>query len=56
MTTKVSTKLAALGVALLVNGVMVGAVAYLFSAEFHAPAAVAGWRQAPAAARVTLRF
>jgi hypothetical protein len=35
MTTRLSTKLAALGVALLVNGALVGGVAYLFSAHLH---------------------
>ena len=37
MTTQLSTKLAALAVALLVNGMMVGGVAYLFSAQLHQP-------------------
>jgi hypothetical protein len=32
MTTQLSTKLAALAVALMVNGMMIGGVAYLFSA------------------------
>jgi len=53
MTTKLSTKLAALGVALLVNGMMLGAVAYLFSAALHAPTGAAGMAQ-PAARSVTL--
>jgi hypothetical protein len=37
MTTQLSTKLAALAVALMVNGMMVGGVAYLFSAQLHQP-------------------
>ena len=39
MTTQLSTKLAALAVALMVNGMMIGGVAYLFNAQFHQPAA-----------------
>lgn len=35
MTTQLSTKLAALAVALMVNGMMIGGVAYLFSARLH---------------------
>jgi hypothetical protein len=35
MTTQLSTKLAALAVALMVNGMMMGGVAYLFSAQLH---------------------
>jgi hypothetical protein len=35
MTTQISTKLAALGVALLMNSIMIGAVAYLFSGHLH---------------------
>jgi hypothetical protein len=35
MTTQLSTKLAALAVALMVNGMMIGGVGYLFSAQFH---------------------
>jgi hypothetical protein len=40
MTTQLSTKLAALAVALMVNGMMIGGVAYLFSAQLHHPIAV----------------
>ena len=39
MTTQLSTRLAALAVALMVNGVMMGGVAYLFSAQLHQPTA-----------------
>ena len=39
MTTQLSTKLAALAVALTVNGMMIGGVAYLFSAQLHQPSA-----------------
>ena len=37
--TTLSTKLAALAVALTVNGMMIGGVAYLFSARLHQPTA-----------------
>ena len=39
MTTQLSTQLAALAVALMVNGVMMGSIAYLFSAPLHLPIA-----------------
>ena len=39
MTTQLSTKLAALAVALMVNGLMIGGVAYLFNAQLHRPTA-----------------
>ena len=42
MTTQLSTKLAALAVALMVNGMMIGGVAYLFSARLHQPTAANG--------------
>jgi hypothetical protein len=35
MTTQLSTKLAALAIALMVNGMMIGGVAYLFSAQLN---------------------
>jgi hypothetical protein len=35
MTTQISTKLAALAIALTVNSIMIGAVAYLFSGHLH---------------------
>ena len=38
MTTQLSTKLVALAAALMVNGAMLGGVAYLFSAQLHQPA------------------
>ena len=38
MTTQLSTKLAALAVALMVNGLIIGGVGYLFSAQLHQPA------------------
>ncbi len=37
MTTQLSTKLAALAVALMVNAMMIGGVGYLFSAQLHRP-------------------
>ena len=42
MTTQLSTKLAALAVALMVNGMMIGGVAYLFSARLHQPTGASG--------------
>jgi hypothetical protein len=39
MTTQLSTKLAALGVALMMNGALIGTVAYLFNGELHAATA-----------------
>jgi hypothetical protein len=42
MTTQLSTKLAALAVALMVNGMMIGGVAYLFSASLHQPTTANG--------------
>jgi hypothetical protein len=35
MTTQLSTKLAALALALMVNSMMIGGVAYLFSSRIH---------------------
>ncbi len=35
VTTQISTKLAALGVALMMNSLMIGGIAYLFNAELH---------------------
>jgi hypothetical protein len=40
MTTQLSTKLAALAIALMVNGMMIGGVGYLFSADLHQQTAV----------------
>ena len=40
MSTQLSTKLAALGVAVMMNGMMIGLVAYLFSARLHQPTTV----------------
>jgi hypothetical protein len=36
MTTQISTKLAALGIALLMNTAMIGGIAYMFSAQSFA--------------------
>jgi len=38
MSTQISTKLAALAVAVMMNGLILGGVAYVFSAQQHAPA------------------
>jgi hypothetical protein len=35
MTTQISTKLAALGLALMFNSAMIGGVAYLFNGQLH---------------------
>ena len=40
MNTKISTKLAALGMALMMNGILWGGIAYLFDAEHLDPARV----------------
>ena len=53
MTTQLSTRLAALAVALMVNGVMIGGVAYLFSARLHQPTAANG-AVTTASARMTI--
>ncbi|MGO8830952.1 MAG: hypothetical protein ACLP6Z_11065 [Steroidobacteraceae bacterium] len=41
MTTQTSRKLAALGIALIMNTLMVGGIAFLFSANLHQNLAVA---------------
>ena len=38
MNTQISTKLAALAVAVMMNGLILGGVAYVFNAQQHAPA------------------
>ena len=40
MNTSISTKLAALALALMVNSVIMGGIAYLFNAQLQAPTAV----------------
>jgi hypothetical protein len=40
MNTSISTKLAALGLALMVNSLIMGGMAYLFNAQLQQPAAV----------------
>jgi len=40
MHTSISTKLAALALALMVNSVIMGGIAYLFNAQLQAPTAV----------------
>ena len=37
MTTQISTKFAALAVALMMNGLIIGGVAYLFNGSLHQP-------------------
>jgi hypothetical protein len=41
MTTQLSTKLAALAVALTLNSMMIGGIAYLFNGQLHQQVAVA---------------
>jgi uncharacterized membrane protein YjfL (UPF0719 family) len=50
MNNPMSTKLAALAVALSINGALFGSVAYLFSGRVQAPAMVQALARAPAAA------
>jgi hypothetical protein len=55
MTTQLSTKFAALAVALMINGMMIGGVAYLFSGQIHQTASVtalAGMKPAAALAPI----
>jgi hypothetical protein len=40
MNTSISTKLAALGLALMVNTVIMGGIGYLFNAQLQAPTSV----------------
>jgi hypothetical protein len=53
MTTEISTKLAALGVALMVNTAMIGGVAFLFSGQLHQSAPVTSRAHATPANRAT---
>ena len=46
MNTQISSKLAALAVALLMNSLIIGGVAYLFNGSLHSHTAVAGLVQA----------
>jgi hypothetical protein len=48
MTTQISTKLAALAIALMVNTMMIGGVAYLFSGQIHDSAVVTATAQTAA--------
>ena len=40
MTTEISTKLAALAVALMMNGLLMGGVAYVFNGQLHQHASI----------------
>ena len=54
MTTQISTKLAALAVALMMNSLLIGGVAYVFNAQAHQHTAITSLVQAtptPRAAR-----
>jgi hypothetical protein len=42
MNTQISSKFAALAVALMMNGLIIGGVAYLFNSSLHTHTAVAG--------------
>jgi hypothetical protein len=46
MYTQLSTKLAALAVALMMNGTMIGTIAYLFNGQLHGSVATAALVQA----------
>jgi hypothetical protein len=46
MNTQISSKLAALAVALMMNSLIIGGVAYLFNGSLHSHTAVAGLVQA----------
>ncbi len=48
MTTQISTKLAALAVALMMNSLLMGGVAYLFSGQVHQHAAITALAQTSA--------
>jgi hypothetical protein len=48
MTTQISTKLAALAVALVMNSLIIGGVAYAFNSQLHQHAAVASLVQTAA--------
>jgi hypothetical protein len=54
MTTNLSTKLSALGLALLVNAMMLSGVAYLFANPVHAAGTPALVRSAPTATLPTI--
>jgi len=49
MTTQISTKLAALAVALMMNSLIIGGVAYVFNAQLHQRAAITSLVQATTA-------
>ena len=46
MTTQISTKLAALAVALMMNSLLIGGVAYVFNGQLHQHTAIASLVQA----------
>ena len=52
MNHKISSKLAALGVALAINGALIGVVVYLFSGQVHATAMILALGTAPAVAAI----
>jgi hypothetical protein len=54
MNTSISTKLAALGLALMVNSVIMGGIAYLFNAELQQTAAVISLASADSPATIKL--
>jgi hypothetical protein len=49
MNTQISTKLAALAVALMMNSLIIGGVAYLFNGQLHEHAALTSLAQSSAA-------
>jgi len=48
MNTQISTKLAALAVALMMNSVIIGGVAYMFNAQLHQHPAISSLAQSAA--------
>jgi len=54
MNTEISSKLAALGAALMLNGLIIGGVAYLFNAQLHQTAPAISSVQAAGRAVVAL--
>jgi hypothetical protein len=54
MSTSISTKLAALALALMVNTVIMGGMAYLFNAQLQQPTAVASLASAASTAASNL--
>jgi hypothetical protein len=54
MTTQISTKFAALAVALMMNGLIIGGVAYLFNGALHQPTTLVSAHSAAATLNATI--